>query len=186
MDWRSLFDIHKAPFKAAVIVALATGGLFLSVPWIAMRISLEPGVLTNWTMGLAVGFSLASALIVVDVLWAIGRGARGIFRFFRAGGAIGHLDHKERSVLREFWMQGGRVISLPVADATVVGLVDKGILERVGDRVDGRSRAPYRFTAAARVYFEPAMIDLPEGRDPTRKELERFEAVRPDFNRLPY
>lgn len=93
------------------------------------------------------------------------------------------LDPAEKSVLREFFLQGQNTIQLPMDHPVVAGLLTSGILVLVGQQ--GRmSLAGMLFSMKISEYIRDQLtyeiIDLPTGA-PTERDLEFLRGNRPSF-----
>jgi len=93
------------------------------------------------------------------------------------------LDSSEKSVLREFFIQGQNTIKLPMDHPVVAGLLDSGILSMVGSH--GRmSMAGMLFSMQISEYMRKhltyELVDLPHGQ-PTQTEIEFLKNSRPSF-----
>ncbi|MBB1268221.1 superinfection exclusion B family protein [Shewanella sp. SR44-3] len=93
------------------------------------------------------------------------------------------LDPAERALLREFFLQGATILTLPQDELAVKCLVDTQILEVVGNvrhyAIQGPT-ADYKITMRARVYLNRDVLRLPAG-EPSKEELSNLIKARPQF-----
>jgi Super-infection exclusion protein B len=96
-----------------------------------------------------------------------------------------NLDHAEKSVLREFYIQGQNTINLPMDHSVVAGLLSSGVLSIVGQH--GKHslagmlvsmKIPDRLTEV----ITPEMLELPVG-EPSEQDIEFLRENRPPFTR---
>jgi hypothetical protein len=186
MDWLSrIFDITKLPSKFfAWVVALSAGYLFLP-PSVQLTLHLE-GLPKEYKTYAGIALVAAAAFLTINfVLWLWDK-VRGWFQNrsaqIRVMEAIVQLDHSEKAVLREFFIQEKHVIELPTSHPTVAGLFRNGILS-LSSRQGYRSAAgivfPVALTDSAKQLLGPVYLDLPL--NPTHAELEEVWAERPSF-----
>ena len=123
--------------RVSVLLALCVVlGLLAFNPFdLSEKLGLEPVVGTvrpfiglGWL--LAVGFTVAQ--IGAWIVRAMGEKRKGGIADRRALEALNSVDPKERSLLREFSLQGQHTIELPAEEPLVAGLVHKGVLVQVG------------------------------------------------------
>ena len=95
------------------------------------------------------------------------------------------LDQAEKSVLREFFIQGQNTIKLPMDNSVVAGLLDIGILSSVGQH--GRHSLAgmlisMKIPDILRKKLTLQMLDLPLGK-PSECDKEFLRTNRPPFSR---
>lgn len=186
MDWFGrLFDITKLPSKVFVwMVALTAAYLFLP-PHVQLALHLDGFPKEYKTYAGALLVAAASFLAINCTLW-IWNEIRGWFgkraAQVRIAEAIAQLDHFEKAVLREFFIQGKHVIELPFDHPTVAGLLRKRILSlssTQGYRSLAGLVSPVTLGTLARELLEFAYIDFPL--DPTDADIRRLHDERPNF-----
>ncbi len=139
--------------------------------------------------GTFLGFALiasASLVIINATIWAAGI-IRTKFKKYKwsieLDSVLKNLDHSEKAVLREFYLQGQHTIDLPVDHATVVGLTNKRIIVVAGS-VGTQAAAGILFACKIHKEVErrlsPVLIDMPPGK-PTDEEAKRILGLRPEF-----
>jgi hypothetical protein len=93
------------------------------------------------------------------------------------------LDPAERALLREFFLQGATILTLPQEELAVRSLVETQILEVVGNvrhyAIQGPT-AEYKITMRARIYLNRDVLRLPAG-EPSKEELSNLIKARPQF-----
>lgn len=99
--------------------------------------------------------------------------------------SLDEVDHAEKAVLREFIILGQHTIDLPVTDATVVGLLKKGVV-RCESEYGRASLAgpllPCSLHDAVRAIMTPERLGLPIG-GLTEEDIARVRDARPPFAR---
>lgn len=97
-----------------------------------------------------------------------------------------HLDSQEKAVLREFFCQGQNTIQLPISQTVVAGLLEKGILCRVGTLLEKSVAgflSPVQITENIRNLITFELIDIPvsfQG-EPNPIDIEIIQSSRPEF-----
>jgi hypothetical protein len=93
------------------------------------------------------------------------------------------LDPAERALLREFFLQGATILTLPQDELAVRSLVETQILEVVGNvrhyAIQGPT-AEYKISMRARIYLNRDVLRLPAG-EPSKEELSNLIKARPQF-----
>jgi hypothetical protein len=181
----AIFDVHKLPFKVLLWLALVSGVLVVSPAAFRTKLGLDPFMKDY---GSFVGFAFLSfgSLAAINTIgWAFGKTRAWVTqrkRRARIRSAMGRLDHAEKAVLREFFIQSQHTIELPFNDAVVVGLINNGILDLQGEYAR-RSLAGIMLlfsispSASRLVTYEA--VDLPQ--DPSAADKERIFRARPGF-----
>ncbi|WP_305814118.1 super-infection exclusion protein B [Photobacterium leiognathi] len=93
------------------------------------------------------------------------------------------LDPREKSVLREYYLQGQNTIKLPMDHPVVAGLINVGVLQLIGQH--GRmSTAGMLFSMKisdfVRENLTNDLLDLPSG-EPSHEEIDFLKNNRPPF-----
>lgn len=186
MDWLGrLFDITKLPSKffawAAVLTALF---LFLPSDYFAqLHLDQFPAEYKGYAGVVLVG--AISFLGINLVLWLWEKGSRWFAKRrtqHRVQQALEDLDDAEKSVLREFAIQGRHVIELPVDHPTVSGLMRKGIVAMSGlqgYRSLAGSVFPFALTSAAERLITADALGFPA--NPTETQRQAIWRGRPNF-----
>ncbi|MCH1920026.1 superinfection exclusion B family protein [Shewanella sp. A3A] len=93
------------------------------------------------------------------------------------------LDPAERALLREFFIQGASVLSLPQDDLVVQGLLQNHILACVGNEKHYAIQGPtadYKISVHARKCLNRRVLRLPMG-EMSQDELQQLMKSRPAF-----
>lgn len=93
------------------------------------------------------------------------------------------LDPVERALLREFFLQGATVLTLPEAEQAVKSLSKAGILEHLGNQkhyaIQG-STADFKISMRAREHLNRQVLRFPAGA-PSAEEMKSLIKARPPF-----
>ncbi|MEZ9196816.1 superinfection exclusion B family protein [Shewanella sp. 10N.286.54.B9] len=93
------------------------------------------------------------------------------------------LDPTERALLREFFLQGETILTLPEAEQAVKSLSKAGILEHLGNEkhyaIQG-STADFKISMRAREYLNRQVLRFPVG-EPSAEEMKNLIKARPQF-----
>jgi hypothetical protein len=95
---------------------------------------------------------------------------------------LSNLDNSEKAVLREFLLQGKRVIELPITQPEVASLIESQIIcqvGRLGHLMPAGMVLHMRLTTAADELLTDAMLDIPE--KISEFDRRRFANSRPHF-----
>jgi hypothetical protein len=144
------------------------------------------GLVSSYGGYIGAAFLISSAILAIELGIAIYRSVSRWRRRRRSlGDAVLHLanlDAQERAVMREFVIQGQSTIQLPFAYPVVAGLIEKGLIEQVGNAGEQTGVGPV-FSFAIRKdldpLIEPAFIDLPTER--TEENIRWLREHRPAF-----
>ncbi|NMH66875.1 superinfection exclusion B family protein [Shewanella salipaludis] len=93
------------------------------------------------------------------------------------------LDPAERALLREFFIQGATILTLPKNELAVKSLVETCILEGLGNERHYAIQGPtadYKISMKARLYLNRDVLRLPSGA-PSQEELQHLLKARPQF-----
>ncbi len=157
--------------------------LFLPDGWIA-RFQLDQ-LLTPVQPILAVAFVVLSAVFCSETVVDLGRNLLERLHKRLAAGHIRErlsvLDHQERAILREFFLQRRSTIGLPGDEPAVLGLMEVGILRRVAADHDGpHGYHGYQIHPWARPWLTSRTLNLPVG-EMNDDQLQYLKATRPEF-----
>lgn len=93
------------------------------------------------------------------------------------------LDATERALLREFFLQGETVLTLPQDEQAVKSLLASNILELLGNQkhyaIDD-STADYKIAMRARGHLNRQVLRFPTG-EPNKEEMDILLKARPSF-----
>lgn len=187
MEWLSkVTEFLRLPLRYVWAIAIGTGLLLFGPEALPRALRLEK-LLQNYGEYIGGVFFLSALLAVIHTTIAAWTTiARWRARSHRLGQSLielTRLDPKEKEVLREFCLQRQSTLQLPVDQATVAGLIDKGIL-RIAGHIGERSLAgmlfPVTLSEHIRDYLAPELIDMP--RQPlSDKDIEFLRENRPEF-----
>lgn len=188
-EWiAKLVEFAKLPTKWIAAAALGTGLLLVAPAAILQRLRLLDIVSTHGTY-IGVAFLISSSILAIELvawLWSIVRAKRKDARErSRAARALQSIDHKERAVLREFFLHGQNTLDLPATHPVVAGLLEKGLLEQVGTYGEHSLVGlllPLTIPPESRELLTYDFLQLPEGQ-PSAEDKERIFAERPEFVR---
>lgn len=93
------------------------------------------------------------------------------------------LDPTERALLREFFLQGETVLTLPENEAAVKSLLETNILQCLGNKKHYAIQGPtadYKISMAARSYLNRQVLRLPIG-EPNQEQMQLLIKARPHF-----
>ncbi|WOT05585.1 superinfection exclusion B family protein [Shewanella youngdeokensis] len=93
------------------------------------------------------------------------------------------LDPTERALLREFFLQGETILTLPEDEPAVKSLSKAGILESLGNQkhyaIQG-STADFKISMRAREHLNRQVLRFPVG-EPSAEEMKNLIKARPQF-----
>lgn len=93
------------------------------------------------------------------------------------------LDRAERALLREFFLQGSTILTLPQNETAVKSLLNACILENLGNERHYAIQGPtadYKIAMKARSYLNRDVLRLPAG-EPSEEEMQSLIKARPQF-----
>lgn len=93
------------------------------------------------------------------------------------------LDPTERALLREFFLQGEAILTLPENEAAVKSLLESNILEYLGNQKHYAIQGPtadYKISMAARSHLNRQVLRLPQG-EPNQEQIQLLMKARPHF-----
>ena len=93
------------------------------------------------------------------------------------------LDPAERALLREFFLQGVTILTLPQNELAVKNLISTNILEMLGNERHYAIQGPtadYKISMQARVYLNRDVLRFPAG-EPSAEEMNYLIKARPQF-----
>lgn len=93
------------------------------------------------------------------------------------------LDPTERALLREFFLQGETILTLPENESAVKSLLETNILEYLGNKKHYAIQGPtadYKISMIARSYLNRQVLRLPPG-EPNQEQMQLLIKARPHF-----
>lgn len=185
-EWiAKIVEVIRLPLKYMWAVVLVTAFLLFAPESWLHRVAVD-SFRTAHQQIIGILFLASLALVLVSAFESsrgfVGRRLRQRRLIKKAITEIDQLDPKEKAVLREFSIQDKDTLQLPVSEATVAGLIEKGILVSVGTIFE-KSIAGILRPVTIRKAIKPLLtldhIDLPE--NPTEEEIGRLREERPEF-----
>ena len=166
-------------------VAIIASGLMLFSPWIRDQFHLN-GFMAAYGSLVSVVFIVAMASLPVTWLRARKRNAARAEYDTRRTFYLTQLSPAEKSIMREFVIQGQNTLRVPIDEPNVAGLLAVGVLVQVGRILE---RCPVGWLGSVRIADEVwifvrggNLIDLPD--DPDDEANRRFVfGNRPPFIR---
>jgi hypothetical protein len=188
VEWLGkVIEALKLPLRYVWAIAIAAAILLFSPPLVLKRLRVEKFI-QDFGAYIGIVFLVAAILTAIQLTllaWKALNGRRRKKRYLEESlHALAHLDPKEKAVMREFYLQNQNTIQLPFDQATVAGLVAKGILYPVGmtgERSLAGTLRPTRIAEHVQKHLTHEMIELPR-REPLSNEDIRFlRENRPKF-----
>lgn len=190
MEWiAKLFEAAKLPTKFIVSIFLAsTIPLFLHSEMVsALRLS---EIIDTYGSYMGVVSVLSGSILVIEAVLLLIRKAREGYVYRKiiklSKDRLKMLDHAEKSVLREFYIQGQNTIKLPMDHPVVAGLRSSGILTVVG-RHGKHSLAgllvSMKIPDRLGEDITLEMLELPED-EPSEQDIDFLRENRPSFARF--
>ncbi|WP_076414291.1 superinfection exclusion B family protein [Shewanella sp. UCD-KL12] len=173
-------------FSAMLWLAIVSGALLFAPKGILSVVHLDEVVSANsHYIGLA--FIIGIAFIITQVVNYFLDEAISVLKTKRATEVIEEkvklLDPTERALLREFFLQGETVLTLPQDETAVKSLVATNIIEHLGNQKHYAIQGPtadYKISMRARIYLNRQVLRLPVG-EPSQEEMQNLIKARPTF-----
>lgn len=187
MEWISkVIEAAKLPTKFIVVIFLVSSAL--SILSEDSLTSLKLADFAN-EFGLYIGItSLASgSLLIIEFISYVWNKIKSEVSSRKVKKAslerLDKLDPSEKSVLREFYLQGKNTLRLPMDYPVVAGLINVGVLRLIGQH--GRMSSAgmlfsMKISDSVRENLTYELLDLPSG-EPTPEEMEFLKNNRPRF-----
>ena len=187
MEWISeMIKVTKIPTKFIIVIFLVSSALSflpeealtdLKLAEFSKKFGLYIGITT-----LATCFILLMELITHN--WKYYNILSSSIKFKKSTlHRLNQLDMSEKSVLREFYLQGQNTLKFPMDHPVIAGLISAGILRLVGQH-GKMSTAGMLFSMKisdfAREKLNNELLDLPNGQ-PSEKDLNFLKNNRPSF-----
>lgn len=189
---KAIFDLTKLPTKFFFLLSAVSGFvLFVDQKFLNEKLFLE-NAKENYGWILGIVFILSTGLVLVNfVIWIFKSIRRKILinkwkkKFAER---IKTLDRFEKSILREFILNGQKSVEMPIDNPSVSGLLDNNIL--VMNRQFGNSsimngmKTSLSINESVMEILELKDIDLSD--PPTEKEIEFAKNNRPEWTNRYY
>lgn len=173
-------------FSAMLWLAIVSGALLFAPEAILKTVHLDQAVSgSSHFIGLA--FIIGIAYIITQVVNYFLDEAISVLKIKRTTEVIEEkvrlLDPTERALLREFFLQGETVLTLPQNEPAVESLLSTNIIEHLGNQKHYAIQGPtadYKISMRARIYLNRQVLRLPVG-EPSQEEMQSLIKARPTF-----
>ena len=187
MDWISkLFDLKKIPTKFIFLV------WFISLFLIKLpKETIEKFGITEFQKDFGKYFGIAlivssGLLVMIFFTWIYDKlNEKRLTAKYKSQikNSILDLDFHEKSILREFYIQGKNTLKIPIDEPTISGLLNKRILYSVGNYGE-MSIVGMLFNCSiskiARENLNNNVLELPNG-EPSKSDIQRIKNSRPNW-----
>lgn len=186
---KAIFDLTKLPTKFFFLLSSVSGfALFVDQKFLNEKLFLD-NVKEKYGSILGIIFILATGLVIVNfVIWIF----KTIQRKFlikkwkkKFAERVKNFDRFEKSILREFILNGQKSVEMPIDNPSVSGLLDKNIL--VMNRQFGNSSIMTGLKTSLSI--NESVMEILESRDidlsdpPTKQEIEFAKNNRPEWTK---
>ncbi|BAJ03669.1 superinfection exclusion B family protein [Shewanella violacea] len=173
-------------FSSMLWLAIVSGALLFAPVGILTSVHLEAAVSAN-SHFIGLGFIIGIAYLITQVVNYFLDEAISALKIKRTTEIIEEkvrlLDPTERALLREFFLQGETVLTLPQNEPAVKSLLATSIIELLGNQknyaIQG-STSDYKISMRARIYLNRQVLRLPVG-EPSQEEMKNLIKARPTF-----
>ncbi|RTR31669.1 superinfection exclusion B family protein [Shewanella atlantica] len=173
-------------FSSMLWLAIVSGALLLIPKTLLSALNLDVAVTAN-SHFIGLGLIIGVAYLMTQVLNYFLDEAIGYLKNKRNTEIIEEkvklLDPTERALLREFFLQGETVLTLPQNEPAVCSLLTTNIIEHLGNQKHYAIQGPtadYKISMRARVYLNRQVLRLPAG-EPSQEEMQNLIKARPPF-----
>lgn len=181
-----MISAKKLIFTSMLWLTLACAGLLLAPQALLAQLSLDE-LLQNHAHFIGLGLIIGAAYLLTLLLNYFLDEAISYFSDKRSVEVIEEkvklLDPMERALLREFFLQGETILTLPEQEPAVKSLSKAGILEYLGNQqhyaIQG-STADFKISMRARVHLNRQVLRFPVG-EPSAEEMKNLIKARPHF-----
>ncbi|PKG55271.1 hypothetical protein CXF83_04485 [Shewanella sp. Choline-02u-19] len=179
-------SIKKLIFKAMLWLSLACAALLFSPVTLLASIKLDEFA-ERYAHFIGLGLIIGAAYLLTQILNYFLDEAISYLSDKRSVEVIEEkvklLDPIERALLREFFLQGETILTLPEAEQAVKSLSTTGILERLGNQkhyaIQG-STADFKISMRAREHLNRQVLRFPIG-EPSPEQMKNLIKARPQF-----
>ncbi|MGI2095916.1 superinfection exclusion B family protein [Shewanella glacialipiscicola] len=186
LDPVKVFSPKKIMFRVMLWLMVSCSVLLLTPPQLLAKIALDPFVAEHAEfVGLGLIVSIAyflSQLINLGLDESIRHlSDKRVIETIES--KVNLLDPAERALVREFFLQGATILTLPQNETAVKSLVNACILEKLGNERHYAIQGPtadYKIAMKARMYLNRDVLRLPAG-EPSQEEMQSLIKARPQF-----
>jgi len=173
-------------FSSMLWLAIVSGALLFIPKTLLSALNLDEAVTANAHF-IGLGLIIGVAYLMTQVLNYFLDEAIGYLKSKRTTEIIEEkvklLDPTERALLREFFLQGETVLTLPQNEPAVNSLLSTNIIEHLGNQKHYAIQGPtadYKISMRARIYLNRQVLRLPAG-EPSQAEMQNLIKARPTF-----
>ncbi|WP_394147433.1 superinfection exclusion B family protein [Shewanella atlantica] len=173
-------------FSSMLWLAIVSGVLLFLPKTLLSALNLEQAVAAN-SHFIGLGLIIGVAYLLTQVLNYFLDEAIGYLKTKRTTEIIEEkvklLDPTERALLREFFLQGETILTLPQNEPAVTSLLSTNIIEHLGNQKHYAIQGPtadYKISMRARSYLNRQVLRLPAG-EPSQEEMQNLIKARPSF-----
>ncbi|GIU50559.1 hypothetical protein TUM4438_36980 [Shewanella sairae] len=182
----NMMSAKKFFFTAMLWLALACAALLFAPQALLTSLSLHEFSVQNAHF-IGLGLIIGAAYLLTQILSYFLDEAISYLSDKRSAEIIEEkvklLDPTERALLREFFLQGETILTLPEQEPAVNSLLKTGILEHLGNQkhyaIQG-STADFKISMRARVHLNRQVLRFPVG-EPSAEEMKNLIKARPHF-----
>ena len=187
IDFKSFFDFTKLPTKIFVVTALGSATFLFMPDDFTKTLHFDKFIEYSGYVGIVFVFSTIF-ILVNFIIWLYQKIEYAIMVKKvkeELKKELVNIDHREKAVLREFYIQGQNSIKMPYDDTTVSGLIDKGILKynmQLGNSfvVNGNNAS-----LSLSKYIQEVITSehLGLSKTMTEEEIENIRELRPEWSK---
>ncbi|MCG9695608.1 superinfection exclusion B family protein [Shewanella sp. Isolate11] len=173
-------------FNSILWLTLVSAALLFAPATLLSSLQLE-GIVTQYAQYIGLGLIAGSAYLLMKLA---NYGLDEAIRHLRNKRTIELIEQKvllldptERALLREFFLQGVTVLTLPENEAAVKSLLESNILQSLGNQKHYAIQGPtadYKIAMLARSYLNRQVLRLPVG-EPNQEQMQLLLKARPHF-----
>ncbi|GIU18299.1 hypothetical protein TUM4644_04600 [Shewanella colwelliana] len=173
-------------FNLMLWLTIVSGALLFAPKALIIGLNLEP-VVTQNAHFIGLGLIIGAAYLLMQVANYFLDEAIHYLKSKRTVEIIERkvrlLDPTERALLREFFLQGETILTLPENESAVKSLLETNILEYLGNKKHYAIQGPtadYKISMIARSYLNRQVLRLPPG-EPNQEQMQLLIKARPHF-----
>jgi hypothetical protein len=181
-----LSSSKQLSFNLMLWVVIVSGGLLFMPEPLLLMLNLDASV-AAYSHFIGLGLIIGVAYLLTQILNYFLDEAITYFKGKRIIEVIEEkvrlLDPAERALLREFFLQGETILTLPQDEPAVRSLLATNIIENLGNQKHYAIQGPtadYKISMRARIYLNRQVLRLPTG-EPSEDEMKNLIKARPHF-----